>query len=70
MSNKESIIGFFGWIGNTVLAVASLTMKDIDLLFAIILKVATIISTICVALYYISKIKKNNEGTKRDIQKD
>ena len=64
MTGKEHIAGFFGYLGNLFLALASFKMKDVDLLIAIILKIITIISTTAITTYYIRKILKDIKNEK------
>jgi hypothetical protein len=67
----ENISVFIGFIANTFLAVLSITWKELDLIFAVILKAFTTISFICMSIYYIVKTKKlKDNDSKRDTKKD
>lgn len=69
MSHNEKVaIGVFGYIGNVFLAVASMSLKEMNELMALILKVFTLISTIVITIYWLLKtlkdFKKQNDDQK------
>jgi len=66
--NEKVAIGVFGYIGNVFLAVASMSLKEMNELMALILKVFTLISTIVITIYWLLKtlkdFKKQNDDQK------
>lgn len=65
----ENISVFLGFCANTFLAVLSLTWKELDMIFALILKIVTAISFICMSIYYVTKTKKlKDNDSKKDTE--
>jgi len=53
-----------------LLAVISLTVKDVDIVLAIVIKIATIISIIFVCAYHYAKTKRINKLNKLEDEKN